>query len=51
MTPVAVTVGEDIPLNEVALPRAQPGEVVVHAQQVRGIVTPMDVVWWVAAQA
>jgi hypothetical protein len=30
---------------------AQPGEVVVHAQQVRGIVTSMDVVWWVAAQA
>jgi CBS domain-containing protein len=51
MTPVAVTVGEDIPLNEVALHMAQPGEVVVHAQQVRGIVTSMDVVWWVAAQA
>jgi hypothetical protein len=25
--------------------------VVDHAQQVRGIVTSMDIVWWVAAQA
>jgi CBS domain-containing protein len=55
MTPVAVTVGEETPLNQVALRMAQHGihQVVVvdHAQQVRGIVTSMDIVWWVAAQA
>ena len=55
MTPVAVTIGEETPLNEVALCMAQHGihrvVVVNHAQQVRGIVTSMDIVWWVAAQA
>ena len=52
---MAVTIGEETPLNEVALCMAQHGihrvVVVNHAQQVRGIVTSMDIVWWVAAQA
>jgi CBS domain-containing protein len=55
MTPVAVTVEEETPLAEVAARMAQHGihrvVVVDHAQRVRGIVTSMDLVWWVAAQA
>jgi CBS domain-containing protein len=55
MTPVAVTVEEETPLAEVAARMAQHGihrvVVVDHAQQVRGIVSSMDIVWWVAAQA
>ncbi len=55
MTPVAVTVGEDTPLADVAARMAQHGihrvVVVDKAQRVRGIVTSMDIVWWVATQA
>ncbi len=55
MTPVAVTVGEDTPLADVAARMAQHGihrvVVVDHAQRVRGIVTSMDIVWWLATQA
>ena len=55
MTPAAVTVEEDTPLHEVAARMAQHGVhrvvVVDQAQQVRGIVTSMDLVWWVASQA
>jgi CBS domain-containing protein len=55
MTAVAVTVEEETPLAEVAARMAQHGihrvVVVDHAQRVRGIVTSMDIVWWVAAQA
>jgi predicted transcriptional regulator len=55
MTPVAVTVEEETPLAEVAARMAQHGihrvVVVDHTQQVQGIVTSMDIVWWVAAQA
>lgn len=55
MTPVAVTVEEETPLDEVAARMAQHGihrvVVVDHAQRVRGIVTSMDIVLWVAAQA
>lgn len=54
MTPMAVTVEEETPLHEVAALMAQHGihrvVVVDHAQRVRGIVTSMDLVWWVAAQ-
>jgi CBS domain-containing protein len=55
MTAVAVTVEEETPLAEVAARMAQHGihrvVVVDNAQLVRGIVTSMDIVWWVAAQA
>jgi CBS domain-containing protein len=54
MTPGAVTVEEETPLYEVALRMAQQGIhrvlVVDKAQQLRGIVTSMDILWWVAAQ-
>jgi CBS domain-containing protein len=54
MTPVVVTVEEETPIHEVALRMAQQGIhrviVVDKAQQLRGIVTSMDVLWWVAAQ-
>jgi CBS domain-containing protein len=54
MTPVVVTVEEDTPIPAVALRMAQQGIhrviVVDKTQQLRGIVTPMDVLWWVAAQ-
>ena len=55
MTPMAVTVEEETPLDEVAARMAQYGihrvVVVDQAQRVRGIVTSMDLVLWVAAQA
>jgi CBS domain-containing protein len=55
MTPAAVTVEEDTPLPEVAARMAQHGVhrvvVVDPAQRVRGIMTSMDLVWGVAAQA
>jgi CBS domain-containing protein len=55
MTPAAVTVEEDTPLPEVAARMARHGVhrvvVVDRAQRVQGIVTSMDLVWWVAAQA
>ena len=54
MTPVVVTVEEDTPIPAVALRMAQQGIhrviVVDKRQQLRGIVTSMDVLWWVAAQ-
>jgi CBS domain-containing protein len=54
MTPLVVTVEEDTPIPEVAARMAQQGIhrviVVDKAQQLRGIVTSMDVLWWVAAQ-
>ncbi len=54
MTPGAVTVEEETPLHEVALRMAQQGIhrviVVDKAQQLRGIVTSMNILWWVAAQ-
>src|SRR5512132_2916414 len=50
----AATVKEDTPIPEVAARMAQQGIhrviVVDKAQQLRGIVTSMDVLWWVAAQ-
>jgi CBS domain-containing protein len=55
MTPIAVTVEEDTPLNEVAARMAQHGihrvVVVDKGQRIQGIVTSIDLVWWVAAQA
>ena len=55
MTPAAVTVEEDTPLPEVAARMARHGVhrvvFVDRAQRVQGIVTSMDLVWWVAAQA
>ena len=54
MTPVVVTVEEDTPIPAVALRMAPQGIhrviVVDKTQQLRGIVTSMDVLWWVAAQ-
>jgi CBS domain-containing protein len=54
MTPGVVTVEEDTPIPAVALHMAQQGihrVIVVDKQgQLRGIVTSMDVLWWVAAQ-
>jgi CBS-domain-containing membrane protein len=54
MTPEVVTVEEETPIHEVAARMAQQGIhrviVVDKAQQLRGIVTSMDVLWWVAAQ-
>jgi CBS domain-containing protein len=54
MTPRVVTVEEETPLHEVALRMVQQGIhrvlVVDKAQQLRGIVTSMDILWWVAAQ-
>lgn len=54
MTAVVVTVEEDTPIPEVALRMAQQGIhrviVVDTRRQLRGIVTSMDVLWWVAAQ-
>jgi CBS domain-containing protein len=55
MTPAAVTVEENTTLPEVAARMARHGVhrvvVVDRAQRVQGIVTSMDLVWWVAAQA
>jgi CBS domain-containing protein len=54
MTATVVTVEEDTPIPAVALRMAQQGihrVIVVDKQrQLRGIVTSMDVLWWVAAQ-
>jgi predicted transcriptional regulator len=54
MTPGVVTVEEDTPIPAVALRMAQQGIhrviVVDQRRQLRGIVTSMDVLWWVAAQ-
>jgi CBS domain-containing protein len=54
MTTTVVTVEEDTPIPAVALRMAQQGihrVIVVDKQrQLRGIVTSMDVLWWVAAQ-
>ena len=51
---IVVTVEEDTPIPAVALHMAQQGihrVIVVDKQgQLRGIVTSMDVLWWVAAQ-
>jgi predicted transcriptional regulator len=52
MTPFLVTVTEDIPIHEVAARMAKCGIhrliVVDEDQQIRGIVTSMDVLQWVA---
>jgi predicted transcriptional regulator len=54
MTSVVVTVEEDTPIPAVALRMAQQSIhrviVVDKRQQLRGIVTSMEVLWWIAAQ-
>jgi predicted transcriptional regulator len=54
MTSVVVTVEEDTPIPAVALRMAQQSIhrviVVDKRQPLRGLVTSMDVLWWIAAQ-
>jgi CBS domain-containing protein len=55
MTPFLITIEEDIPIREVAARMAKFGIhrliVVDDDQQIRGIVTSLDVLRWVAATA
>ena len=54
MTSVVVTVEEDTPIPAVALRMAQQSIhrviVVDKRQPLRGLVTSMEVLWWIAAQ-
>jgi CBS domain-containing protein len=54
MTPYLITIREDTPIREVAARMAQCGIhrviVVDDDQQIRGIVTSLDVLWWVAEE-
>jgi CBS domain-containing protein len=54
LTENLITVAEDTPVRDVAARMANRGVhrliVVDTDQQIRGIVTSLDVLWWVAAQ-